>query len=409
MRNKKVIILFSSLLIGLASCANNITENDETQNSTEEENNETNDNLNEEENEMEYNDVIINNFDILNVDQVKYFGRYVEKDTNNKNSVYFGFTGTGFELYVDVKDENSSINLTLFSELIGGNTTQYIKTFIDGKEENKIELVAGEQTIELFQNLPQGKHTLKMLKLNEASVSKLAVISLTYNGNIDFYQRVYKSKRKTIEFYGDSLTCGYGNLGNSSIKTFRTIDEDGSQSYAQLLADKLDYDASIIACSGISLTKSFAPYGVDMMQQYDTVEGAIKYDMKKTSPDILVMNLGSNDNAPFTDGILTEETMKSGLEEFTKNYEIITDIALENNPSCKIISLYNMCYSIDGALVQAIKDATDAINSKYGDGTAYSIQLNNNQSGANGHPDLMGHKISADTIYKFIEKNELNK
>ena len=282
--------------------------------------------------------------------------------------------------------------MSLYSKLLGGAETQYLKTYIDGKEDKKIELVAGEQEIELYKNLPVGKHTLKVLKLNEASVSKLGVYDFSYEGEIEFYSRTYKEEPKLIEFYGDSLTCGYGNIGTPDIKTFRTQDEDGSLTYAQLVADRLGYESSLVAWSGIALSEILAPYGVDMI---------------KSTPDIVVFNLGSNDDGGYEN--LSSEQRELGIQEFINNYEIITTEIKNANPNCVFISCYNMCFNIRNALVDAIKEATDNLNKKYGENTAFTLKFQGNQSGANGHPNLMGHQMSADRLYKFIVDNNLNK
>ena len=354
-----------------------------------------------------YIETKITNLDALNTSEIHYLGRYTTKEIEGEEAIYFGFTNTGFELFVDVKNEINSISASLFSEMLGGNTNQYLKTYIDGKEERKIELGSGKADVTLFSNLEIGRHTLKVVKINEASVSKLGVYSLSYNGEIDFYDRDYKEAPKLIEFYGDSLTCGYGNLGDPSIKIFRTMDEDGTLTYAQLTADKLGYESSVVACSGIALSEVLAPYGVDMMDQYNTVEGSIPYDMSKSKPDIVVFNLGSNDDGGYES--LSEEKRKEGIEEFINNYAIITDEIKKNSPECVFISCYNMCYNINNTLINAIKTATENINNKYGENTAFSLAFQGNQSGANGHPNLIGHKIAFDRLYNFIIDNNLNK
>ena len=404
---RKIFLLAAALLsLSVTACANQTPPiDDDNQNQNGGDNNGDNNG----DDTVTYTDTKIENFNLLNDEEVRYLGRYIKKEVNGKEAMYLGFTCTGFELFVDVKSDTNKLTLDLYSEMLGGNVTQYLKTYIDGKENTKIELQPGEQTVTLFENLTPGKHTLKLLKLNEASVSKLGLYALNTEGEVDYYHREYSSPRKKIEFYGDSLTCGYGNLGDPSIKIFRTQDEDGSLTYAQMLADKLDYDPTFVSCSGIALSEILAPYGVDMMDQYNTVEGTIPYDMSLCSPDIVVMNLGSNDHGGYLAEDITQEKRDAGIEEFINNYSIIMEPIFKNNPDCKVISVYNMCHSIDPALIKAIKQATKNLNEKYGEDSAFTIQLMNNQTGANGHPDLIGHRTSYDTIYKFIEKEGLNK
>ena len=144
-----------------------------------------------------------------------------------------------------------------------------------------------------------------------------------------------------------------------------------------------------------------------MMDHYNTVEGTIPFDMSKSTPDIVVFNLGSNDDGGYEN--LTSEQRQLGIQEFINNYEIITTEIKNANSNCVFISCYNMCFNIRNALVDAIEAATDNLNKKYGENTAFTLKFQGNQSGANGHPNLMGHQMSADRLYNFIVDNNLNK
>lgn len=72
-----------------------------------------------------YVDSLINDVDILNDEEINFYGRYTHKTINEKEYVYFGFTCTGFELYVDVKENTNNIKVDFYSEMFG-HSTQYI-------------------------------------------------------------------------------------------------------------------------------------------------------------------------------------------------------------------------------------------------------------------------------------------
>ncbi len=358
---------------------------------------------NKENNIMGNIDKEISNLNIFNDSSINLYGRSKVIDYNNKKQVFFGFTATGFELICEPTSEINEIKATLLSES-ESHEHQYIKTYIDGKEKEVIELNKGEQEVTLFKNLQAGKHQLKVLKMNELSTTKLYMSSLA-GSNLKYYKRTYNPKRNLIEFYGDSITAGYGNLGDPSSKTYLTKEQDGTLSYAQQLADKLDCDSSIIAWSGIALTKTLAPYGVDMMDKYDTYDGVNKYDGENNKPKIAIINLGSNDYGGYFDENKSSAEKKKGIEEFIKNYGIIVDYIKARSPECKIISCYNMCYDIGTKLISAIKTSNSNINEKYGANTGYVLQFGGNQSGSNGHPSLIAHNTYTKILYDFIEKN----
>jgi hypothetical protein len=59
-----------------------------------------------------------------------------------------------------------------------------------------------------------------------------------------------------IEFYGDSITCGYGNIAPTSWEDFSTSTEDGMQTYAFLTAEALDAECTVLAKSGIPVNQT---------------------------------------------------------------------------------------------------------------------------------------------------------
>lgn len=195
---RKIFLLAAALLsLSVTACANQTPPiDDDNQNQNGGDNNGDNNG----DDTVTYTDTKIENFDLLNNEEVRYLGRYIKKEVNGKEAMYLGFTCTGFELFVDVKSDTNKLTLDLYSEMLGGNVTQYLKTYIDGKENTKIELQPGEQTVTLFENLTPGRHTLKLLKLNEASVSKLGLYALNTEGEVDYYHREYSSPRKKLNF-----------------------------------------------------------------------------------------------------------------------------------------------------------------------------------------------------------------
>ena len=121
----------------------------------------------------------ISNLNIFDNSSINLYGRSKVIDYNNKKQVFFGFTATGFELICEPTSEQNEIKATLLSES-EGHEHQYIKTYIDGKEKEVIELHKGEQEITLFKNLElrlvqkpfSVSYELAFTKLEEGGASK---------------------------------------------------------------------------------------------------------------------------------------------------------------------------------------------------------------------------------------------
>lgn len=353
-----------------------------------------------------YEDSLITDFDSLNEEHVKYLGRHVKSKIDDKELMLFSFSATGFDLVVETKSEINSISASFYSYWDGYQNGQYIKTFIDGIENETIRLEKNNEiTINLFTNLTIGKHYLRVLKLNEASTTKMGLYSIS-SENIDFYKRKYNERRKVIEFYGDSITAGYGNLGDSSSTSYDTKEQDASKTYAYLASEELDCDSSLICWSGTALSQKLAPYGACIMDTYDTYEGSIKYDMSNDFIDIAVINLGTNDTSGY-ESLETKEEKEEGINEFKENFMKTCDTLLANNPNAKVIALYNCLSPFASKLITAIKELIKEINTKYKEDTAYSIKCIGNSSGANYHPNTIGHEIFADSLINLIKENNL--
>ena len=108
-----------------------------------------------------------------------------------------------------------------------------------------------------------------------------------------FYCAPAKSDLK-IEFVGDSITAGYGVLGNKG-DAWSVTNSDCTGSYAYLTAQKLDADYSVVAWSGIC-TKAYMWANINMDNLYKRVSNSntaqYAFDF---SPDVVVLNLGTNE------------------------------------------------------------------------------------------------------------------
>ncbi len=350
-----------------------------------------------------FKDRRIGKFNFLNDKHVKYFGRYLIKE----DGVYFAFTCTGFELVVIPKTRTNSLKITLDSNPLGDNLTQYIVILIDDNLIKKIELSKGIQEIEIAKDLSIRKHLITVLKVNEASVSQLTLLNI----NVDHYKvfkRTYEKRKPILEVYGDSLSCGYGNLGNPTNKSFCTKEEDGTLAYPYLLSSKLNMELFNIAWSGISFGRILSPYGVAMIDKYKTIDGIIPYRRKKSEiPDLLIINLGSNDHGKYDDPNLDMKSKKKGLVEFRNCHLKVSKELLKLNPHLKIIYCYNMCFCIQEALINEIYKAQRIINSQYSSDTCHVLEFANEQLGANGHISVIGHYAHTIHLYKYINDHNL--
>lgn len=106
-----------------------------------------------------------------------------------------------------------------------------------------------------------------------------------------------------IEFIGNSITCGYGTEANSADIHFSYDTQNHCLSYAYLTARNLNADFNVVARSGIGVYRNYngpkegndkeimpLEYPNALVYEYDS-----PWDFNKFTPDIVCINLGTND------------------------------------------------------------------------------------------------------------------
>ena len=314
----------------------------------------------------------INNMNIFN-NQVRYIGRCHEE--NNTLSLYM--SASGFEF--DINAESSgTLSVTLKSEITSPYTSQFLNVYIDNVLLNKYEIANETKTITL--SISKGTHLIRFNKLNEAAFSSLALSS--YKGEGIIFNAYKESKKKRIEFYGDSITCGYGNLATSNSESFKMSTEDAMQTYA------LDEQLNVLG-SDKPLPKI-----------YDTYDLVNKYDMSNNAMDYVVINIGTNDNTALN-SIRTDDEQIAKANEFYEIYKDLVRNLKTRYEDVKIICTYN--FGINAYLQAAISGAVRDINKEFSNAFVYELELFPNKNGADGHPDVENHKSMAEAISNLIK------
>ena len=108
----------------------------------------------------------------------------------------FRFSGTGAS--VTMQDVRLSSHASRFG------------IWVDGVRMDTIQLEETERQYTLAENLPQGPHTIRLVKLTEPRFTLSNFKGLAVEGEL--LPRPEERARK-LEFIGDSLTAGFGNLG----------------------------------------------------------------------------------------------------------------------------------------------------------------------------------------------------
>lgn len=324
---------------------------------------------------------------------IHYMGRVLTTADNAQiqwsgTSAKFNFNGTSVK--ANLKDEK------------GGNGFNII---IDGKVTKIIILDKGDKEYTLAENLPIGNHSLELFKRTEAENGKTWLSKFTLNTGAKILAAPATKKRK-IEFYGNSITCGLA-MGDTVKGPNGT--ENNYLSYSALTARHFDAEYSCISRSGIGIVVSWFPLIMpEMYDRLDETDPNSKWDFTKYTPDIVVTDLGQNDSwivkqstnaqykARFGDKGHTEDQIVAAYVNFIKTIQ-------SKYPNAKIIcGLGSMDATKEGSPWPGYVDkAVKQINNK----NVYSIMFPFDPANPNGHPSVAQHKKMADQLIAFIDKN----
>jgi len=329
-----------------------------------------------------------------NDDHIHYMGRVdVKPDSTmlswSGNSIKINFSGSGVKAML--RDE------------IGIN---FYNVIVDGQIIQKIKLDQQKQWYTLASGLTAGKHSLELYKLSEWAFGRTWFYGLNLDAGSEILTAPETKKRK-IEFFGNSITCGYGNLDTTKQDRGTSPFEDNYQSYASITARYFDAEYSCIAKSGIGIMVSWFPIIMpEMYNRLDANDSTSRWDFSKYTPDVVVINLFQNDSWIIAQAKHEQYKARFGNKaptggDIIKAYEAFVKNIRSSYPKAKIIcALGSMDATREGSawpgyVKQAVKNLKDK--------NIYSFMFPYKNTG--GHPSLKEHKVMADQLIGFIEKN----
>ncbi|MCQ2449246.1 MAG: hypothetical protein MJ132_03550 [Clostridia bacterium] len=252
---------------------------------------------------------------LYNAKEIRYFGR--TPISEEIGARFFDWSGSGFAFSFEGTSARAKIVCGKPSDDVPAeNDRAYIGVFVDGNdyETARFPLDGKDKTYTLAENLPYGKHTVYVVKETEMWYGRAGLAQIECDGE---FCEAPAAKPTKIEFIGDSITCGYGNLCSNKSGEFVTREENFSNTYAALTAKMLDSEASVVAASGSGF---FHDYGcstsnlipelyeyTDKLLSLHTGNEPERWNYAADSCNAVVIKLGQNDGQYCSGADLPEE------------------------------------------------------------------------------------------------------
>lgn len=322
-----------------------------------------------------------------------YQGRLSERNES------YGLSWPGSSISITFK--GSSIHAVLQDS----DTADYFNVILDGIVLTRIHIDTGKRSYLLASGISKGRHTIQLFKQTEAEKGTAWFYGFEIGGKAKL-KKTQKPERK-IEFYGNSITCGYAIEDSSGKDSGKGYFESNYDAYGAITARHFKAQYQCIAKSGIGMMISWGP--VIIPEIYDRVlesDSLSKWDFSKYRPDVVVINIFQNDawltklpdhpqfRIRFPEGAPEEQEIiaryKSFVQGIRAKYPGATIIcALGNMDATKEGSLW------PGYIQQAVKELNDK--------KIFTHFFPYKKT--KGHPSRREQKQMADSLIEFIEKN----
>ncbi|MDO4864514.1 MAG: GDSL-type esterase/lipase family protein [Ruminococcus sp.] len=277
----------------------------------------------------------------LDKSSAKLLGRAVVRDdilrlTLSGTGCEFVFTGCKLSLTVGVDEcchtDGKRCNMPRIAILCDGRII--VKKVVEERAET-FGIVSSDTPV---------THTVRIVKLSECAFSLTEVRP----AEVDDEATVSPTPAlpMKVEFIGDSITCGYGVDDSNMQSDFSCEAENAMKSYACVAAELLGADYSLFSYSGYGLISGYSADGDrntrEILPQwyescgfsYSRVGDArlqdIPWDFSEFTPDVVVINLGTNDNSFCT-------FHNEAYREFEDEYLAFLQTVRRNNPRAHIV------------------------------------------------------------------------
>ena len=313
------------------------------------------------------------------------------------------FTFTGTKCSITVMGDSNSGNVTAADNQARVGIYVNGERVIDDMVDNLMEIY------DVFESDTPQDVTVSIVKLSESPMSTIAISNIKVTGS---EIKPTPNKDMLIEFIGDSITCGYGADDPVKEHNFSTKTEDVTKAYAYKTAAALNADYSMVSFSGYGIISGYTndkKVSAQTVPQYYTKLGYswasngnftpanIDWDFSKRQPDVIVVNLGTNDDS------YTKTDSERQMEYCTEYVEFLKLIR-EKNPDAKILCTLGV---MGDRLYEYVQLAALNYTEETGDTNIstmkFDVQSPDDGYSADWHPSITTHDKAAEKLTAEIK------
>ena len=286
--------------------------------------------------------------------------------------------------------------------------TGYFMVQVDGCEPFKVGFNAErDSVVTVAAALSKGEHQVKLMYVTEGLFRNPEFRGFVLDKGCHLVNPPALPERK-IEFIGNSITCGYGVESIEMTDPFEDETENHWLTYANIVSDSLRAQHTSISRSGIGVYRNYdgpkTGSAENMPWQYEYTlfnKHDEKWDFAKYQPQLVCINLGTNDLS----------TDNYDIPLYEKNYRMFLKTVREKYPEAKIVMITGPMLGEKESsqqrkvLDRICKDANKKDKNIYR--FDFTFQTGDLGYGASWHPSKLQHQKMAGELLPYL-RNLMN-
>lgn len=339
-------------------------------------------------------------------DVVKVLGRagFVENTlwmVHSGSGAEFQFTGT--KAVIILQGDSSAY--------AGSGNQARVAVFVNGECVADVMMDEKEKSLTVWESEKRKDCVITVVKLSESPNSTAGIKAIEVESEAGIAPT--PQKEYYIEFIGDSITCGYGVEDENKDHHFSTSTENAMKTYAYKTVQALDADYSLVSFSGYGIISGYSgdgqKHGEQAVSQYYEKLGfsygsylgqtpqEVAWDFGKRQPDVIVINLGTNDES-YTGADQVRR------EEYIQGYVAFLKQVREKNPDAMLFCTLGI---MGDGLYPSVQAAVEQYQSETGDervhAMRFAVQSMADGIAADWHPSEKTHTRAAEKLTKEIQ------
>ncbi len=184
---------------------------------------------------------------------------------------------------------------TGFDARMSTTIADHVQVVVDGQPSSILPLSKTPEYYPVARDLPKGDHTVALYKATETNRGTLEFFGLRLQPGTALLS--VPTANRNIEFIGDSITCGYGDMAASRDEPVSPANSNWYYTFGAITARELGAEQVTVAVSGIRLTQSGDwPAMPIVYRRIHSYDGGRPWDFTQGPvPDIVVVDLATND------------------------------------------------------------------------------------------------------------------